>query len=64
MSTRRPYLNSVQPYTWRDRDGTRTPGIILNHGKLPAAHLTPDEARELADTLHDLADQIEQETNP
>jgi hypothetical protein len=59
----RPYLNSVKPYTWRSKDGTETPGILLNNGRHPVAHLTPAEAYNLANTLTDLAESIEQGTN-
>ena len=34
----------------------RTPGIGLMRGEIIHAHLTPVEARTLADRLHDLAD--------
>lgn len=54
----RPFL-TVKPYTWRAPDGTRTPGIALRYGGLIRAHLTPAEARAMADQLHDYADQIE-----
>lgn len=56
----RPYLN-VRRWEWRDQDGNATPGIGLWRGKSLKAHLTPDEARQLADTLHDHADQLTEE---
>lgn len=46
---------------WLDKDGTRTPGIALMHGAKVIAHMTPDEARAIADRLHDYADQSDQE---
>lgn len=55
---RRPYL-TVKPYTWRGAYGDRTPGVALKHGGQIRAHLTPDEARAMADQLHDYADQTE-----
>lgn len=57
---RRPFL-TVRPYTWRAPDGTRTAGVALKRGGLIRAHMTPDEARVMADKLHDIADQTEQE---
>lgn len=57
---RRPYLK-LMPHTWKAKDGTRTPGMALKYCGLVRAHLTPDEARTLADKLHDLADK--QDTN-
>lgn len=52
--TRRPYL-TARPYTWKSKD-TETPGIGLMYGGQIRAHLTPEEARTLADRLHDLVD--------
>lgn len=52
---RRPHL-TAQKRVWLDADGTRTPGIGLMRGANVHAHLTPLEARKLADRLHDLAD--------
>ncbi|GAA1109967.1 hypothetical protein [Arthrobacter flavus] len=51
----RPYIKA-RPWTWRDRDGNQTPGVALMHGGSVKAHLTPNEARALADRLHDLTD--------
>ncbi|MCQ1999539.1 hypothetical protein [Arthrobacter zhaoxinii] len=56
---RRPYV-TVRRWEWR-KDGKRTEGIGLMHGASVCAHLTPDEARALADKLHDLADTTEKE---
>lgn len=48
---------------WVDRfDGSRTPGIGLYRGRTVVAHATPSEAREMADLLHDMADQLEART--
>lgn len=60
--TYRPYL-IIRPWGWRAEDGTNIPGIGLMYGTKVRAHLTPKEAREMADKLHDLADQTEQENN-
>lgn len=58
---RRPFL-TAKPYTWKAADGTRIPGVALKHGGLTRAHMTPAEAREMADKLHDLADQTERKS--
>lgn len=60
MSDKRPFL-TIRPYTWKTPDGTETPGVSLKHGGQVKAHLTPAEARAMADKLHDYADQTEQE---
>lgn len=49
-------------WIWKDADGTHTPGIGLVHGTSVKAHLTPGEARALADRLHDLADTAERQS--
>lgn len=54
-------LAKVRKRDWLDHDGTRTPGIALMFGPKVLAHMTPDEARAMADKLHDYADQIQQE---
>ncbi|WP_207346416.1 hypothetical protein [Arthrobacter sp. E3] len=59
--TIRPYLKA-RPWTWKTQDGPQFPGIGLFRGDRLQAHMTPTEARTVADTLHDLADQIDQET--
>ena len=51
---RRPYVK-VRKYTWKDRAGNEVPGLSL-WGRNLVAHLTYDEARSLADRLHDLVD--------
>lgn len=55
----------VQPYVWVD-SGTqkRTPGIALLHRRTVLAHLTADEAREMADKLHDLVDTLSNDQAP
>ncbi|MET3718322.1 hypothetical protein [Arthrobacter sp. UYEF21] len=54
--THRPYL-TARPYVWLAADGTGTPGVALMNGRRRIkAHLNADEARTLADTLHDLID--------
>lgn len=55
---RRPSI-TARKRAWFDRDGTRTPGIGLMRGEIVHAHLTPTEARTLADRLHDMADTFE-----
>lgn len=54
MSGNRPHIRA-RKYVWKDKAGNETPGISL-WGRNLAAHLTYDEARCLADKLHDLAD--------
>lgn len=51
----RPYVKAL-PWTWRDADGSSTPGVALMQGRTVRAHLTPAEARTLADRIHDLTD--------
>lgn len=45
-----------RPYAWKAKDRSETPGIALWGKNGLTAHLTPLEARILADRLHDLAD--------
>lgn len=59
INDRRPYATLI-PYTWM-RDSHQTPGILFRHGTRPLLHVTADEARTLADNLHDMADRIEAE---
>ena len=59
--TRRPFLE-IRRYTWKAKDGTETPGVALKFGNQVKAHLTPAEARTMADKLHDYADRAESET--
>ncbi|MFJ6453781.1 hypothetical protein [Paenarthrobacter sp. NPDC091669] len=54
MSDNRPHIRA-RKYAWKDKAGNETPGISL-WGRNLAAHLTYDEARRLADKLHDLVD--------
>jgi len=58
---RRPFL-WARDYVWMNPDKTGTPGIGLMYGNKLKAHLTPVEARTMADKLHDLADKVESET--
>jgi hypothetical protein len=55
---RRPYVK-VRRWEWRDADGIKTPGVGILRGQAVVAHLTPDEARRMADRLHDMADAAE-----
>lgn len=60
MTTNRPpYVGSVKIQDWITKDRQRIKGIQLRGASGIAAHLTADEARELADTLHDLSDRLE-----
>lgn len=55
-ANRRPHI-TARKRVWLDADGTRPPpGVGLMRGEIIHAHLTPTEARTLADRLHDLAD--------
>lgn len=58
--TTRPTIR-VTRYIWLDPDRHGLRGIALRRGNHILAHYTADEARHLADTLHDLADQLDQE---
>lgn len=53
--THRPTAEA-RPYYWKDRDQNQTPGIALWGRKGLTAHLTYQEARSLADRIHDLVD--------
>jgi hypothetical protein len=53
----------VRYWTWRSPDQTETPGIGLFNGNRIQAHLTADQARNLADKLHDFADRLAANTN-
>ena len=57
----RPSLR-LQRWAWRSPGAPDLPGIGLFRGTRTQAHLTPDEARTLADKLHDMADRLEEET--
>lgn len=50
---------TVRKRQWIDLDGSRTPGVAIMHAGKVLAHMNPDEARALADKLHDLADQLD-----
>lgn len=49
----------ARAWAWKDASRNETPGVALFRGNALQAHLTPTEARTLADTLHDMADRIE-----
>lgn len=53
----------IRRWTWKHEDQTETAGAGIFRGRDLVAHLTPEEARAMADELHDLADRIEQELN-
>lgn len=53
--TQRPRLKARQ-WTWKDRDGSQTPGVGIIGRRGLVGHLTPTEARTLADRIHDLLD--------
>lgn len=49
----RPTIDHVRPYTWKDGD-SRTPGLgLINNRGFIIAHLTNDEALQLAHTIAD-----------
>lgn len=59
MSTR-PYIGKIRRFNWLSQHtGNHIPGIALWHGQRIIAHLTPVEAKQLADNLVDLAEQVE-----
>lgn len=55
---KRPTIR-LQPWVWKTED-EETPGYLIRgmHGRV-AGHLTAAEARQLADDLHDIADELE-----
>ncbi|WP_164202360.1 hypothetical protein [[Micrococcus luteus] ATCC 49442] len=55
---KRPELNA-RYWTWKDQEQNETPGVGLFAGHFIKAHLTPAQARTLADKLHDMADKLE-----
>ena len=60
MTTNRPpFIGSVKIQDWITKDRQRIKGIQLRGARGIAAHLNTHQARELADSLHDLADQLE-----
>lgn len=56
--TVRPFAQ-VRNWTWKHQDRSETPGIGIFHGNRIQIHLTPAEARAMADRLHDMADRID-----
>lgn len=55
---RRPYA-TVRAWPWKSPGAPDVPGIGIFHGRKLQAHLTPTEARTMADLLHDLADRLD-----
>jgi len=64
MTYRPPFIGSARIRDWITKDKQRIKGIQLRGAHGIAAHLTAQEARELADTLHDLSDKLEQPSLP
>lgn len=59
--SRRPYVK-LRRWEWKEpRTSGGTHGIGIFRGQAILAHLTPEEARTMADKLHDYADQIERQ---
>jgi hypothetical protein len=61
--TARPFA-TLRKWIWKDGDRTQIPGIGIFHGDRLRAHLTPDEARKMADNLHDMADELQAQSEP
>lgn len=57
IERQRPHAQ-IRVWYWMDGNH-KTPGIGMFHGTAIFAHLTPTEARAMADKLHDLADKME-----
>lgn len=64
LTTRKRPFVRLQPWQWRDADGTITPGVGIFRGNEIKAHLNPAEARKMADLLHDIADRLEAHHQP
>ena len=58
----RPSVHAKK-YNWQTPQGETIPGIALMHRHKVLAHMTPEEARSMADKLHDMADRLEKEQN-
>jgi len=56
---RPPYSGTVRIQDWITKDKQHIQGIRLSGASGIAAHLTANEARKLADTLHDLAETLD-----
>lgn len=55
---------TTQSRAWVDREtGDRVPGIALMHGAKVVAHMTPEEAKAMAEQLLRYADQLEKDEN-
>lgn len=63
-TNRPPYIGKVEIRDWITKDKRRIAGIRIDGASGIAGHLTADEARKLADRLHDLVDQLEQSAQP
>lgn len=50
---------TIRKRTWVDLNGTRTPGIAIMHAGKVLAHMSAEEARAIADKIHDLADNLD-----
>ena len=61
----RPYIGRIRRFNWLSKQtGNHIKGIGLWHGARLMAHLTPTEAKQLADRLVDLAELIEEKEQP
>lgn len=58
LTTHRPGLKP-RFWVWRDLDRNETPGIALWGKNGLTAHLESEQARKLADKLHDMADKLD-----
>ncbi|BCT76932.1 hypothetical protein SCMU_27740 [Sinomonas cyclohexanicum] len=56
---RRPV--TADHYVWGRNEPTPQPGIAIKRGGYIVAHLGYDDARSLADSIHDLVDEHETE---
>lgn len=55
----RPHIN-VRLWAWKSPGAPDVPGVgLFQGGSRLQAHITPAQAHELADLLHDLAEEIE-----
>ena len=61
---RLPYIGTVRIQDWITQDKQRIKGIRIGGRSGIAGHLTANEARTLADKLHDLADKLDPQTEP
>ena len=61
-STWRPSAHAKK-YNWQTPNGQTIPGIAIMHRHKVLAHMTPVEARAMADKLREYADQLEKDEN-